>query len=118
MMHRYRIFLILSYIFLLCFLHVKCAQEDMSMNDETILKQIANSTALSDITFVSSGADNTTTISKQTDSTILSDATFVSSAADDITFTASIFNNDDLSKRTSSSDSIDSPIENVIHNIT
>ncbi|XP_043790092.1 kinesin-like protein Klp61F [Apis laboriosa] len=88
-------------------------QEDMSMNDETILKQIANSTALSDVTFVSSGVDNTT-ISKQiADSTILSDVTFVSSVADDITFTASIFNNDDLSKRTSSSDSIDSHIENV-----
>lgn len=93
-------------------------QEDMSMNDETILKQIANSTALSDVTFVSSGVDNTT-ISKQiADSTILSDVTFVSSVADDITFTASIFNNDDLSKHTSSSDSIDSHIENVIHNIT
>ncbi|XP_006624773.1 kinesin-like protein Klp61F isoform X2 [Apis dorsata] len=79
-------------------------QEDMSMNDETILKQIANSTALSDVQIA--------------DSTILSDVTFVSSVADDITFTASIFNNDDLSKHTSSSDSIDSHIENVIHNIT
>ncbi|XP_017767559.1 PREDICTED: kinesin-like protein Klp61F [Eufriesea mexicana] len=62
-------------------------QEDTSINGEITMKQIANSTTLSEITLVSSSIDNTL-------------------------FTSSILNNDILSKHTSSC-SMNSKIENI-----